>query len=151
MKKILLAAILMLLLAPATCLAEEEAAAGIVNHVMAAKIEYVQGKGFFVNGPTHIRFLNPAGSVSSTTRFATLDQLVFAGGTYKVDLKMVEDASGAIIAEASHDSVTIKENRTIRSFVTEWSVNAKAGLYSYQVLINNAVVATFKIDIGTAP
>lgn len=148
-KRILSAAILLIILGTSSCWAEE-ANAWVINHAMAGKIEYVQGKGFFVNGPTHIKFINPAGSVPAVTKFATLDQLVFMSGTYKIDLKIVDDATGTILSEASHKSVTLKDDRSIQSFVTEWSVTAKSGLYTYQVLVNNTVAAAFKIVIDEA-
>ena len=142
---------LMLSVLPANCLAAGDSAVGVVNHVMAEKIEYVQGKGFFVNGPAHIRFVMPPGAASTVSKFATLDQLMFMSGTYKVDLKVVDEATGAVLGEASHNSLTVKDDRTIQSFVTDWSLNSKPGLYTYQVIANSAVIASFKIDIANAP
>ena len=150
MKKLLLALTLMLSLFPVHCLAAGDSAVGVVNHVMAGKIDYVQGKGFFVNGPAHIRFVMPPGVASSVSKFATLDQLVFMSGTYKIDLKVLDEATGAVIGEATHNSVAIKDDRTIQSFVTDWSLNAKAGLYTYQVIVDAAVIASFKVDIVNA-
>ena len=142
--------ILMIFLGSAHCWAAEDANAGVVNHVMAGKIDYVQGKGFFVTGPANIQFINPAGAASSIAKFATLDQLIFMNGTYKVDLKVIEDATGTVIAEASHNAIPVKADRAIQSFVTDWSLNAKAGLFTYQVVVNNAVIASFKIDVENA-
>jgi hypothetical protein len=150
MRKILAVFMALTLLLPAVCWAANEPAAGIINHVMATKIEYRQGQGYLITGPTNIQFNNPAGATSAVARFSTLDQLVFVSGTYKVSQNIIDDASGATIATAKYDHVPIQSDHVVESFVTNWNVPFKAGLYTYQVLVNDTVLASFKIVVENA-
>ncbi len=147
MKKIIAIVFLLSLFVPTICLAAD---AELVNHVMAGKIEYVQGQGCFVTGPISIQFEVPAGSAASNHKFTSLDQVLFMAGTFNVKQKIVEDATGAVVVAAQHDSITVKNNQEIRSFSNEWNFAAKVGLYTYQVVVNNEVIATFKISIIAA-
>jgi hypothetical protein len=150
MKKILIAIIMLATFMPAACWAADNPQAWVANHVMAGKIEYVQGQGFLVDGPTDIKFVSHSGANPSVSKFTTLDQIVFMSGTYKIDMKVLEDATGNVVATASHKSVTLSSNNSVESFVTDWSFTAKAGLYTYQLLVNDAVIASFIVDIDNA-
>ena len=148
MKKLIVAIFIVSLFLPAICLAAD---AGVINHVMAAKIEYVQGKGHVVVGPVNMQFMVPAGSVGAKHKFTTLDQLLFMkGGTFKVEQKIVEDATGQVVSAANRDSFTVKNSQTILPFVTDWDFGAKVGVYTYQIVANNEVIAAYKISIIAA-
>lgn len=150
MRKILVVFIVLIFFAPAVCWAENESTVGVINHVMATNIEYHQGQGYVIAGPTNIKFDNPAGVASAISKFATLDQLIFMSGTCKVDLSIIDDASGVTIATAKYDNVLIQNNNSIKSFVTNWSLAFKAGLYTYQLIVNDTVMASFKIVIESS-
>lgn len=146
MKKILLL-LAILLVTITSCQAAEEPSAWMVNHVMASKIDYVQGTGFIISGPTNIKFLTHTGTNSAITKFTTLDQLLFFAGEYKIDIKIVEDTSGNVVANASHNSFHAQRNNVNQSFLSNWTVNTKTGLYTYQLFVNNNIIASYKIYI----
>ncbi|MBP2640961.1 MAG: hypothetical protein H6Q66_1912 [Firmicutes bacterium] len=150
MRKIVMVWLLVMFLLPAICLAADKNSVSVINHVMANQIEYQQGQGFVVIGPTNIKFENHSGANPSISKFTTLDQLLFMSGTYRVDINIVEDATGKVISTANYNGITFQNNNSIRSFVTDWNLSAVAGLYTYQIMANDALVASFKINIENA-
>ena len=138
---------LMTILVPTVCLAAD---AMMVNHVMAEKIECSPGKGCFITGSTSILFEVPAGSTSSNLKFTTLDQVLFMPGTYTVEQKIIEDVTGRVVAAGKHNIGTVKSNQEIRHLTTDWNVVVKMGMYTYQIVVNNEVIATFRIRVITA-
>ena len=144
MKRITAIFFLMLLLMPTVCLAAD---AVMINHVMAEKIECTQGKGCFITGPTSVVFELAPGSTASNLKFTTLDQIMFLVGTFNVEQRIIEDVTGQAVAVAKHNTSIIKSNQEIRHLSTDWSFAAKMGMYTYQVVINNEVIATYKIRV----
>lgn len=147
MKRIIALVFLLSLLVPTVCLAAD---AVMINHVTADKIECSPGKGCFVTGPTSILFEVPAGAPTANLKFTTLDQVMFLAGTYNVEQKIIEDVTGQVVSAAKHNSSTVKTNQETRHLTTNWNFAAKMGMYTYQVVVNNEVIATFKIRVITA-
>ena len=144
MKRIIPLVFLLSLLVPTVCLAAD---AGVVNHVMANKIECTQVKGCAVTGSTIVQFEIPKGQPGAKHTFSTLDQLIFDTGTFKVEQKIVEDATGKVVAAIKPNSITVKNNQEIRHFNIAWDFDAKLGSYTYQVVVDDKVIGAFKISI----
>ena len=144
MKKFVVTIFLTALLLSSICLAAD---AGVVNHVMANKIECAPEKGCAVMGSTNVQIEIPKGRPGAKHTFSTLDQLVFDTGTYKVELKIVEDATKKVIAVIKPNSITVKNNQEIRHFNNAWEFDAKLGSYTYQVVVDDKVIGAFKISI----
>ena len=147
MKKMITLMFLLALLVPTICLAAD---VGIVNHVMAEKIECAPGKGCLINGPTSIMFEMPAGETASMIKFTSLDQLMFLVGTFNVEQNILQDVTGQVVASAKHNKLIITSNQEIRHLTTDWKVAAKMGIYTYQLKVNNEEVAMYKFRVAVA-
>lgn len=132
------------LLVPTACLAAD---AWVVNHVMAEKIESKPGAGCLVTGFTSVQFEIPAGQPVARHKFSTLDQLLFQAGTFKVEQRIVEDATGSVVAAFKPKTIHVKNDQEIQHFKIVWDFAAKAGMYSYQVVVDDQVIGAFKISI----
>ena len=73
MKKFVVTTFLIALLISSVCLAAD---AGVVNHVMANKIECAPEKGCAVIGSTNVQIEIPKGQPGAKHTFSTLDQLI---------------------------------------------------------------------------
>lgn len=144
MKKFVVTIFLTALLLSSVCLAAEP---GVVNHVMANKIECAPEKGCAVLGSTNVQIEIPKGQPGAKHTFSTLDQLIFDIGTFKVEQKIVEDATGNVVAAIKPNIITVKNNQAIRHFNLAWDFGAKLGSYTYQVVVDDKVIGAFKISI----
>ena len=144
MKKFIVTIFLTALLISSVCLAAEP---GVVNHVMANKIECEPAKGCSVTGSTNVQIEIPKGQPGAKHTFSTLDQLIFDTGAFKVEQKIVEDATGNVVAAIKPNNITVKNNREIRHFNLAWDFEAKLGSYTYQVVVDDKVIGAFKISI----
>lgn len=143
-KKIAVFVLVVLMAVPAFCFAAD---AGVINHVVAAKFQNVPGKGILVDGPLLGVFVIPPGTTAPGFKISSLDQLVLKPGNYRVDLKIIEDATGRQTDIATHNNVSIKREQPIVTLQSQLGLTTKAGLYTYQVVVNNEVIATFKISV----
>ena len=144
MKKVFAAIILTSLFLPTVCLAADP---GVINHVMASKIECAAGKGCEVIGSTSVQFEVPKGQPGAKHKFSTLDQLVFDAGTYKVEQRIVDDATRQVAAAVKPNSITVRNNQEVRHFNINWEFGSKFGSYTYQILVDDKVIGAFKISI----
>lgn len=144
MKRIIAIMFMLILLVPTVCLAAD---AWVVNHVMADKIEITSVAGCLVKGSTSAQFEIPAGHLVARHQFSTLDQLLFQAGTFKVEQRIVEDATGQIVAAFKPNSIQVKNNQEIRHFNIAWDFAARAGMYTYQVFVDDQLIGAFKISI----
>lgn len=144
MKRIIALIFILILLVPTVCLAND---AWVVNHVMAEKIESKPGAGCLVTGFTSVQFEIPAGQTVARHKFSTLDQLLFQAGTFKVEQKIVEDATGSVVAAFKPKSIHVKNDQEIQHFNIGWDFAGKAGMYTYQVFVDDKLIGAFKISI----
>lgn len=144
MKRIIAIIFVLSLFLPTVCLAAD---AWVVNHVMADKIESMPGSGCLVRGLTNVQFEIPAGQPVARHKFSTLDQLLFQAGTFKVEQRIVEDATGQVVAAFKPNRIKMINNQEIQHFNIGWDFAAKAGMYTYQVIVDDQVIGAFKISI----
>ena len=147
MKLILLLVLGIALLVPTVCLAAE---LGVVNHVLAEKIELVEGRGFVVSGPTIIQFQISPGQAAAKHKFSVLDQIIFNAGTYKVEMRIIDDSSGQVVTNVKPQSVSVKNSPEVQTFITNWEFASKSGMYTYQIIIDGQAKAAFKISVIAA-
>jgi len=144
MRKIIVTIFLLSILGSTVC---QAAGAVMINHVMAEKIDCINGKGCFVTGPISVVFELSAGATASNLKFTTLDQIMFLVGTYNVEQKIIEDVTGKVVTSAKHKSSTVKNNQEFRHLTVDWKFAAKMGMYTYQVVVNDEMIATYKIRV----
>lgn len=144
MKRVFIILVLVSFLLPTKGLAAD---VGVINHVMGNKIECGAGKGCEVIGATSVQFVVPKGQTGAKHKFSTLDQLIFDAGTFKVEQRIVEDETKQVVAAIKPNMVTVRTNQEVRHFNINWDFGSKWGVFTYQILVDDKVIGSFKISI----